>query len=242
MELANHDAGCFRRIVALGILDGAEFFFAHNAERKHGAELRECVKEELFELEAFFDAANGFPCCVPRKLARLQFAKSADFKQVNGDVAAVEREAAIGVRHVAEVLWEVAVFDNARLLVLEGENADFFVRAGFVHDLRCAEHAAFFGKRSDECRVANAAKCVIDAVEEHVLYATFHKPSERSALGECTEAAAVSIGHKRQMVFAIADCLAICGEGANRSLSKNRMSSRFNPKKLFFAKKLTVAA
>ena len=218
VKLANHDASRLRRIVAFGILDRAEFFFAHDAEREHGTELREGVKEELFELEALFDAANGFACGVPRKLACLQLAKSADFKQVNGNVATVEREASIGVCHVAEVFRKVAVFDNAWLLVLEGENADFFVRTSLVDDLRGAENRAFFGKCANECRVANAAEGVIDAVEEHVLHAAFHKPSERSALGEGVEATAVSIGHKSQMVFAIADSLAVCGEGANCSL------------------------
>ena len=187
MELANHYASCFRRIVAFGILDRAEFFFAHDAEREHGTELRECVKEELFKLEALFDAANGFACGVPRELACLQLAESTDFKQVNRDVATVEREASIGIRHVAEVFRKVAVFDNARLLVLEGENADFFVRTCLVHNLRCAENRAFFGEGANECRVANAAEGVIDAVEEHVLHAAFHKPSERSALGESAE-------------------------------------------------------
>ena len=220
VELANHRACGFRGIVAFGVLDRAEFFFAHDAEREHGTELRESVEEELFELEAFFDAANGLACRVPRELACLQLAKSADFKQVNCDVAAVEREAAISVCHVAEVFREVAVFDDARFLVLEGENADFFVRARFVHDLGCAEDGAFFGKRSDKRWVANAAKCVIDAVEEHVLHATFHEPGERSALGECSEATTVSVRNERQMVVVIADCLAICGEGANGSLFK----------------------
>ena len=218
MELANHDASRLRRIVAFGVLDRAEFFFAHDAEREHGTELRECVKEELFKLEALFDAANGFACGVPRELACLQLAETADFKQVNGNVAAIEREASIGIRHVAEVFRKVAVFDNAWLLVLECENADFFVWAGLVDDLRGAENCAFFGESSNECRVANAAEGVIDAVEEHVLHAAFHKPSERSALGESAEATAISIGYKCQMVFAIADSLAVCGEGANRSL------------------------
>ena len=135
VEFANHCASGLRRIIAFGILDGTEFFFADDAEREHGTELRECIKEELFELEAFFDATNGLARCMPRELARLQLAKSADFKQVNGDVAAVEREATIGVCHVAVVFREVAIFYDARLLVLECENADFFVRTSFMHNL-----------------------------------------------------------------------------------------------------------
>ena len=183
VELADHRTCCLRRIVALGVLDGAEFFFADNAEREHGSELRECIKEELFELKAFLDTANGLAGGVPRELARLQLAKTAYFEQMNGDVAAVKREAAIGVRHVAVVFRKVAVFDDARLLVLEGENADFFVRTGLVYNLRGTEHSAFFGERSDECRVANAAEGIIDAVEEYILDAAFYKPSKRSALG-----------------------------------------------------------
>ena len=182
--------------------------------------MRECVEEELFKLEALFDSANGLASCVPREFACLQFAKSADFKQVNCDVAAVEREAAIGVRHVAVVFRKVAVFDDTRLLVLEGENADFFVRTGLVHDLGSAEHVAFFGERSDKRRVANAAEGVIDAVEEHVLHAAFHKPCQRSALGQCTEATAVSVRNERQMVFSVADSLSVGGKCADGTLFK----------------------
>ena len=238
VELANHGTCGLRGIIAFGVLDGAEFFFAHNAEREHGTQLRECVKEELFELEALFDAANGLAGGVPRELARLQLAKSADFKQVNSDVAAVEREAAIGVCHVAVVFRKVAVFDNARLLVLEGENADFFVRACLVHDLRGAEDSAFFGERSDECRVANAAEGVIDTVKEYVLHAMFHEPSERSTLGECAEASAISIRNECQMVFAIEDCLSVSGEGANGALFKETDVFAVQAKEIVFAEEV----
>ena len=220
MELANHDPCGLGGVVALGVLDGAEFLFADHAEGHHGPKQREGVEQELLELPALLDTANRLAGGVPRELSGLQFAKPIGFEQVDGDVAAVEGKAAVGVGHVAVVLGKVAVFHHAGLAVLKCEYTNLFVRAGLGDYLGGRHAATFAGKRSDECRVANAAQRVVHAVEEHVTHALLYKPSESSALRQRTEASAVSVGNKCQTVVFVYDGLAVRVQGADGALLK----------------------
>ena len=90
MELAYHGARGLGGIVALGVLDRAKFLFADDAEGHHGAELRERIEQELLELPAFLDTADGLAGRVPLELASLQLAQPLDFEQVNSNVATVK--------------------------------------------------------------------------------------------------------------------------------------------------------
>ena len=218
VELAYHGACGLGGIVALGVLDRAKFLFADDAEGHHGAKLRERIEQELFKLPTFLDAADGFAGRVPRELASLQLAQSLDFKQVNGDVASVKGQRAVGVRHVAVVLGQVAVFHDAGLAVLQGENAHLLVRAGLVDHLGGRHAAALARKRPDECRVADAAERVVDAVEENVTHALLDKPGEGAALGKRAEATAVTVGHKCQAVVFVNDSLPVRVESADGAL------------------------
>ena len=218
VQAADHVAGRLRGIVPVGVFHRGEFLFADDAERHHGTELREGVEQELLELPALLDAADGLAGGVPGQLARLQFPESCNLEQVNRDVSAVEDEAPVGIRHVAVAFGEVAVFHDAGLLVLECENAHLFLRVGLVDDLGGAEAAALGCECPDEGRVADAAERVVDAVEEYVLHAFFHEPGERAALGKCAEAAAVAVGDEGEAAVIVDDGLAFRVEGADGAL------------------------
>ena len=238
VEASDHVAGGLGRIVSVGVLDGAELFFADHTEGKHGTQQREGVKEELLELEAFLDTADGLAGGVPREPAGLQFAEPCQLEQVYGDIPAVEGEAAVGIGHVAVVLGKVAVFHHAGLAVLQGEYAHLLVWTSLGHHLGGGHAAAFAGEGPDECRVANAAQRVIYAVEEHVLHALFDKPGQSAALCQGAETAAVSVGHKGQAVVLVYHGLALGSEGADGTLLKKADVVPVHAKKLVLGKEV----
>ena len=156
---------------------------------------------------------------------------------MNGEVPAVKYQASVRVCHVAEFFGQVAVFDHAGLVVLEGENAHAFLRVRLVNDLRCAGHHPVVGESPDECGVADAAERVVDAVEEHVFYTLLDEPCERTALGERAEAPAVAIGNKCKPV-AVEHGLAIGRKRADGSLLKKADVVAVHPEEVVFGKEV----
>ena len=158
-------------------------------------------------------------------------------QQMNGEVPAVKDEASVRVCHVAVFLGQVAILDHAGLVVLEGENAHAFLRVRLVNDLRCAGRHPVVGESPDECGVADAAERVVDAVEEHVLHALFYEPCERTALGECAEAAAVAVGYEREPV-AVEYGLAVGSERADGALLEEADVVAVHPEEVVFGKEV----
>ena len=89
-----------------------------------------------------------------------------------------------------------------------------------MHHLGCRHAAAFACKGSDKSRIANAAKRVVDAVKEYVANAFFNQPGESAALGECSEAPAIAIGHQGQTIVFVNDGFPVRVKRANRALFK----------------------